>query len=108
MCVVVLHCENEKRSEAVTYDQECELKGRRLQPRPKKDHARKTTSHFRLTGRLAGTVSIDPHGTVLFRPLRRRKVYKADLDHVIGLMVQRLAMAEAAERRAARKHRKQR
>jgi hypothetical protein len=90
----------------VTYAEECELKGRLLQPRPKKEKAiRKTTSHFRLSGKLAGTVSIDGHGTISFRPLRRRKVYISKLDDVIGLMVQRLAMAEAAAKRAARKHR---
>lgn len=92
----------------MTYDEECELKARQLllEPDEPREPVKKTARHFRLRGKMAGTVSIDARGTISFRPLRRRKVYESTLENVVGLMVQRLAMAEAAERRAARKHRK--
>jgi len=92
----------------LAYQAEAERKARDLlrePPEPRKV-SKHTARHFRIGGKMAGTVTIDKHGTISFRPLRRRKVYEAKLEDVVGLMVQRLAMAEAAKKRAERKHRK--
>lgn len=61
----------------------------------------KRAHHFRITARLdmasrliQGTVTIDPRGTFIVRPHRRRRTYELPLDQVADMVVKRLVAAE--------------
>jgi hypothetical protein len=68
-------------------------------------------ARFRVYGRLDGasqaTVEIDRASEILtVRPFRRRKVYTLPLSTVAEMVIWRIARAEAAEKRAAKKARR--
>lgn len=50
-----------------------------------------------------GTVTLDRAGFFSVRPLRRHRVYELPLSTVAEMVVHRILLAEAAERRRAKK-----
>lgn len=89
----------------MTFAEKAEQAGRELQRQvlaPRAPAKRKFRYKQRLAGRMPGTAAIDQAGTFAFRPLHRRKVYMLPIEALATLMVQKLAMAEAARTRAAR------
>ncbi len=93
----------------MTFAEQAEAAGRELLAAqlPPERMKRKFRYRQRLTGKVSGLLTINQAGIFSFRPRYARRPYEVDVASVAALVVQRLAMAQAAKTRAERKAKRQ-